>query len=148
MVQGNRICGRGYQLPLISIKLIFESISSKAEQKTTVARYQTYYTNSTEGGIHESIWKNQQPPTVFLHDAKNHRYWIALRHYARYRSTTNYKLTFFQKVLVFSDGKQSLKLYPIVLFVVLLLRLDTNSPHAHCRQYRVQRSLAVEALNR
>ena len=35
---GNRICGRGYQLPLISIKPIFENISSKAEQKT-VARY-------------------------------------------------------------------------------------------------------------
>ena len=68
-MHGNHICGRGYQLPLISIKLIFESISSKAEQKTTVARYQTYYTNSTEGSIHGSIWKNQQPPTVFLHDA-------------------------------------------------------------------------------
>ena len=40
---GNRICGRGYQLPLVSIKLIFESISSKAEQKTTVVRYQTYH---------------------------------------------------------------------------------------------------------
>ena len=113
-----------------------------------VAYYQTYYTNSTEGSIHESIWKNQQPPTVFLHDAKNHRYWLAVRHYARYRSITNNKLTFFQKVLVFSDGKQSLKPYPIVLFVVLLLSLDTSSSPAHGRQYRVQRSLAVEALNR
>ena len=105
-------------------------------------------TNSTEGSIHGSIWKNQQSPTVFLHDAKNHRYWIAARHYARYRSNTNNKLTFFQKVLVFSDGKKSLTPYPIVLFVVLLLRLDTNSSHAHDRQYRVQRSLAVEVLNR
>ena len=60
------------QLPLISIKPIFENISLKAEQKTTVARYQTWYTNSTKGSIHESIWKNQQPPTVFLQDAKNH----------------------------------------------------------------------------
>ena len=65
------VCGRGYQLALISIKLIFENISSKAEQKTTVARYQTCYTNSTEGSIDESISKNQQSPTVFLHDAKN-----------------------------------------------------------------------------
>ena len=65
-----------------------------------VARYQTCYTNLTEGSIHESIWKNQQPPTVFLHDAKNHKYRIAVRHYAHYRSITN-KLIFFQKVLVF-----------------------------------------------
>ena len=36
-----------------------------------VARYQTCYTNSTEGSIHESIWKNQQPFTVLLQDAKN-----------------------------------------------------------------------------
>ena len=36
---------------------------------------------------------------------------IAVRHYARYRSTTLNKLTFFQKVLVFSDGKQSFKPY-------------------------------------
>ena len=61
------------QLPLISIKPIFENISSKVEQKTMVACYQTWYTNSTKGSIHESIWKNQQPPTVFLHDAKNHK---------------------------------------------------------------------------
>ena len=62
---GNRICGRGYQLPLISIILIIENISSKSEQKTTVARYQTHCTNSTEGSIHGSIWKNLQPLTVF-----------------------------------------------------------------------------------
>ena len=35
---GNHICWCSYQLPLISIKSIFENISSKAEQKTTVAR--------------------------------------------------------------------------------------------------------------
>ena len=44
-----------YQLPLISIKPMFENISSKAEQKTTVARYQTCYTNSTQRSVHESI---------------------------------------------------------------------------------------------
>ena len=60
------------------------------------------------------IWKNQQPPTVFLYDAKNHKYWTAVRHYARYRSTINNKLPFFQKVLVFSDGKQSIEPCPIV----------------------------------
>ena len=32
-----------------------------------------------------------------------------MRHYARYRRTTNNKLTFFQKLLVFSDGKQAFK---------------------------------------
>ena len=46
-------------------------------------------TNSTEGSKHGSIWKNHQPPTVFLHGAKNHKYWIAVRHYTRCQSTTN-----------------------------------------------------------
>ena len=41
------------------------------EQKTTVVGFQTCYTSSTEGTIRGSIWKNQQPTTVFLHDAKN-----------------------------------------------------------------------------
>ena len=45
------ICGRGYQLPIILFKLIYENISLKAEQKTTVACYQTCYTNST-GAVH------------------------------------------------------------------------------------------------
>ena len=112
---GNCICGRDYPLPL---KLIFENISLKVEQKTTVACYQTCYTNSTEGTVHWSIWKNQQPPGLL--DAKNHTYWIATKHYARYRTNTN-KLTFFQKVLVFSDGKQSIKPCVIVLFGILLL---------------------------
>ena len=91
----------------------------------------TCYTNSAEGSIHGSIWKNQQLPTVFLQDAKNHKYWTAARHYAHYRSNTNNKLTFFQKVLVFSDGKQSFKPCLIVLLGVLLLHLDVNSSHAH-----------------
>ena len=42
----------GYQLLLSSIKLIFENISLKAEQKTTAACYQTCYINSTEGTVH------------------------------------------------------------------------------------------------
>ena len=115
--------------------LKIENISSKAKQKTTIARYQICYTNSTEGTIHWSIWKNQQPPTVFLHDAKNHKYWIAVSHYAHYRSNTNNKLTFFQKVLVFCDGKQSFKPCSIVLFGVFLFRLDTNNSQMHGRQY-------------
>ena len=68
---GNCICGRYYQLPPISIMLIYEKIFSKAEQKWMFTRYQTCYTNSTKVSMHESIWKNQQPPTVFLHDVKN-----------------------------------------------------------------------------
>ena len=62
-------------------------MSSKAEKKTTFAPYKTCYTN-----------------------------WIVMRLYTHYRSTTNSKLTFFQKVLVFSDGKQYFKPCPIVLF--------------------------------
>jgi len=59
-----------------------------AEQKTMVVRFQTCNTSSTEGTILGSIWMNQQPPTVFLHDAKN---WTVVRHYACYRSSTNNK---------------------------------------------------------
>ena len=44
---------------------------------------------STEGTMRGSIWKNQQPPTVFLHDTKNHKYWTAVSHYAHYRSFRN-----------------------------------------------------------
>ena len=105
-------------LALISIKLTFKNTSSKAEQKTMVACYQTCYTNSTEGSINKSIWKNQQSPTVFLYDFKNHKYWIAVRHYTCYKSTINNKLTF-QKVLVFCDCKQSssqVQLFCLALF--------------------------------
>ena len=76
-----------------------------------VVRFQTFYTSSTEGTIHGSIWKNQQSTTVFLRDAKNHKYWTAVRHNAR---STNNRLTLFRKVLVFSDSKQSSEPCPIV----------------------------------
>ena len=66
----NSICESGYQLPLISITLIFENILSKEEQKITFAHYQTCYANSTEGTVHGSIRKNQLSPTIFLHDPK------------------------------------------------------------------------------
>ena len=116
------------------IKLIFQNISSKVEQKTMVACYQTCYTNSTESTIHKSIWKNQQPPTVVLHDAKNDKYWIAARHYACYRSNTNNKLTF-QSILVFSDGEQSFESCLMDLSAVVLFHFDINSSHAHGWQY-------------
>ena len=80
---------------------------SKAEEKTMFARNQTCCTNSTEGATHGSIWKNKQSPTVFLHDGRNFKYWLVVRHNARCRSTTNNN---FQKVLVISDGKQSFDL--------------------------------------
>ena len=69
------------------------------------------YTCSTEGTIRG---KNQQPTAVFLHDAKNHKYWTAVRHFVSKRSSTENKLTFFQKVLLFSDGKKSIEPCPIV----------------------------------
>ena len=40
-----------------------------------------------------------------------------------------------QKVLVFSDGKQSFEPCLIDLFGVVLFRLDTNSSHMHSGQY-------------
>ena len=52
----------------ITTNINYANMSSNAEQKMMVACYQTCYTNSTEGTIHGSIWKNQQLPTVFLHD--------------------------------------------------------------------------------
>ena len=97
--------GHGYQLPLISIKPIFENISSRAEQKTTVARYQTCYTNSTQGSIHESIWKTY---SLLKYSCKMPKI-INIGHYARYRSNTNNKLTLLPESLVFSDCKQSFK---------------------------------------
>ena len=101
-----------------------------------VVRFQTCY---TEGTIRGSIWKNQQLPTVFLHDAINHKYWTAVRHYARYRSTTNNKLTFFQKVLVFYNGKQSFETCLFLLTQTVLICMAGSN--------RVQRSLAVKTLN-
>ena len=75
--------------------------------------------------------------TVFLHDAKNHKYWTAVRHYARYRSTTNNKLPFFQKLLVFFDGKQSIEPCPIVLV------WRSSVPHRH-KQFSRTRSAVTE----
>ena len=54
-----------------------------------LVHFQTCYTSSTEGTIRGSIWKNQQPTKVFLHDTKNHKYWTAVSHYAYYRSFRN-----------------------------------------------------------
>ena len=111
-------------MAIITTTIIYANISSKVEQQMTFARYQTCYTNSTEG-------PKIEVSAVFLHDAKNLKYWLVVRHFACYRSTTNHKPTFFQKVLVFSDGKQSLEPCLIVMFGVLLFRLDTNSSNAH-----------------
>ena len=81
------------------------------------------------------FWKNQQLPTVFLQDAKDHKYWTVVRHYTHYRRNTNNKLTFFQKVLVFSDGKQSFKPWPIVLSAstqtVLMCTVGTTEYKGH-----------------
>ena len=61
-------------------------------QKTTVACYQTCYTNSTVGSIY---WRTS---SLLQYSPK-----IAARHYACYTSNTNNKLAFFQNVLVFFD---------------------------------------------
>ena len=114
----------------ITTNINYTNIMSKAEQKT-FARCKTCYANLIEGTLHRRMWKNLQSPTVHLDDPK---YWIAVRHYAHYRSTTNNKPTFFQRVVVIFDGKQSCKLCPIVLFGVLLFHInDTNSSHMHGR---------------
>ena len=81
-------------------------------------------------------WKYLEKPAVSYSSlAWYHKYWIAVRHYACYRNTTNNKLTFLRKVLVFFDGKQSFEPCPIVLFGVLF-RLDTSSSHTHGRHHR------------
>ena len=68
-------------------------------------------------------------------------------HYGRYRSTTNNTLLFFQKVLVFSDSKQSIehvRLFSLAFFC----SVSTQTVLTHTvGSNRVQRSLAVEALN-
>ena len=60
----------------------------------------------------------------------------------------NNELTFFQKVWVFSDGEQSMHIEPcpIVLFGDLLFHLSSHVRTVSSS--RVQRSLAVKALNR
>ena len=93
-------------------------------------------------------WKYLEEPAASYSILPRCQYWTAVRHYTRYISNSNNKLTFFQKVLVFSDSKQSFKPWLIVFFGVLLLRLDTNSSHVHGRHYTVQSSLELKALNR
>ena len=106
--------------------LIFENIInifSKAEQKM-VAHYQTCCINSTEGTIHESIWK--KPVASYSILAWSQKSWIVVRDYAHYRSNTNNKLTSFQKVLMVRNLSSYIQLLYVFLFC-----LDTNSSHAH-----------------
>ena len=104
----------------------------------------TCYTNSTEGSIHESIWKTQQSPTVFLYDSKKHKYWIVVRHYARYRSTTNKKLTF-QKVLIVSNLSSQVQLFCSAFFSSALVQtvlMQTVSITEYKGHLKLKRSTA------
>ena len=69
------------------MKLEHLRIIVKGGEKSTFPCYQTCYTNLTEGTISGSVWKNQQSPAVFLHNAKMLQYWLVVRHYACLRST-------------------------------------------------------------
>ena len=78
---------------------------------------------------------------LFLHDAKNHKYWIAVRHHTCYRSTTNNsKLTFLQKILMVSNPSSRVQLFCLAFFcsastqTVLMCTVGTH---------RVQRSLVA-----
>ena len=70
----NHNCGHDYQLLLAAKMLLFETILSNVEQKLMFGHHQTCYARSTEGTVHGIIWKNQQSPSVFLHDANYHNY--------------------------------------------------------------------------
>ena len=115
------------------------------EQKTAVVRFQTCYTSSTEGTILGSIWKNQQPPIVFLHDAKNHKYWTAVRHYACYRSSTNNSSSrkFWCSPMV-SSPLSHVRSFSLAFFC----SASTQTVLTHTvGSNRVQRLLAVEQLS-
>ena len=93
------------------------------------------------------LWKKQQSPTVLLHDTNNHKYWIASRYYACYRSSTKNLLTFFQKFWhsqMVSNPSIHIWLSCLASFCSALTQ---TSFHAHDWQCKVQRSLAVEVLN-
>ena len=66
-----------------------------------------------------------EEPAACYSIPKNHKYWTALRHYdASYRSSTNNKLTLFQKVFMSSDDNQSIEPCPIAQFGVAPFCLD------------------------
>ena len=90
------ICGCGYQLALISIKLILGIYRRRGRRRRwLIATKLATLIRTKDSSIHGNIWKNQQLPKVFLHDAKNHKcrpcVWkfYAVRHYACYKSNTN-----------------------------------------------------------
>ena len=138
---GNRIYGRGYQLPLISIKPIFERSRRRRLLATKLAiliQLKVVYMK-VSGRTSSLLQYSYKMPKIIN---------IGQRWDITHATEATPTTSFFQKVLVFSDGKQSFKPCPIVLFGVLLLRLDKNSSHTHGRHYRVERSLELEALNR
>ena len=80
----------------------------------TFVCYEACYTTSTEGTIHGIIWKNQQSQSVFLHDAKNHKYWIVWTDRLGTLQKHHQKTAIFYNILAFSDVKQSTKSHPII----------------------------------
>ena len=139
---GNCICGHGCQL------LIFESILSKAEKMMMV------FTTKLAIQIQLKVLfvkVSGKPAASYSIPTwcQNHKYWIAVRHYAHYRSTTNNQLTFFQKVEVLCDGKQSFEPCPNVLFGVLLFCLNTNIFHTQSaiQSAKVTCSWSAQPLN-
>ena len=67
------------------------------EQKTVVVCLLPNLLLYKFNGRYVGKYLEHQQSTVFLHDAKNHKYWIPdrVRHYTDYRSSTNNKLTSF-----------------------------------------------------
>ena len=66
--------GHDYQLLLAAKMPLFETTYIIKCGTEMFGHHQTCYARSTEGTVHGIIWKNQQSPSVFVHDANYHNY--------------------------------------------------------------------------
>ena len=117
---GNRNCKRGYHLPLISN--IWEYVIKGGTEDDVWLLMNLLY----KFNWRYYTWKYLEEPAVSYSISAWCQHWLAVRHYSRCTTTTSKKLTFFQKVLIFSYGKLLLEPCPIVLFGILQFHLDTK----------------------
>ena len=127
---GNYICRRVYNYHQYQLYIYLRMFCQRRSRRHLLATKLAIYTNSTKG-----IYMEVSGRTSCC------KYWTAVRHYACYRSTTN-KLTSFQKVLA------SNPLSHVQSFFAFFCSASTQTVlTCMVGSYRIQRSLAVEALN-
>ena len=70
----------------------------------------------------------------FLDDAKNYKYWLAMRQYTCYGSTTNNKFTFF--LVLLSNPLSHMQLFCLVFLCSALTQTVTTHAHGHQQRYK------------